>query len=124
MFPCCSISEAWSGCGIEHELLPDVTSHLCRELEKRESETPAERDLWTQAEKQQGWVDDRVVASRPKSVDVKNRPKIAAVEVDPAGCSYNPDYEQHQEAVAVAVAVENLKLIDRELQPKVRACCL
>ena len=90
-----------------------------RQLEKRENGTPAERDLWTQARATEGWVDAKIVASRPKSVDVKNRPRIAAVEVDPAGCSYNPDYEQHQDAVAVAVAAENMKLIDRELQPKV-----
>jgi hypothetical protein len=44
---------------------------------------------------------------------------MAAVEVDPAGCSYNPDYEQHQDAIAIAVAEENLMLIDRELAPKV-----
>lgn len=90
-----------------------------RQLEKRENGTPAERDLWTQDQATEGWVHAKIVASRPKSADVKNRPRIAAVEVDPAGCSYNPDYEQHQDAVAVAVAAENMKLIDRELQPKV-----
>lgn len=92
---------------------------VCRQVEVRQTETPAERDLWTMEKVEQGWVDEKVVASRPKSVDVKNRPKIAAVEVDPAGCSYNPGYEQHQDAVAVAVAAENMKIIDRELQPKV-----
>lgn len=90
-----------------------------RQLEKRENGTPAERDLWTQDQATEEWVDAKIVASRPKSADVKNRPRIAAVEVDPAGCSYNPDYEQHQDAVVVAVAAENIKLIDRELQPKV-----
>lgn len=77
--------------------------------------------MWAHTEVQKGWIDKQTVATRPKSADVKNRPMIAAVEVDPAGCSYNPDYEQHQDAVAVAVAAENLKLIDRELQPKVCA---
>lgn len=67
-------------------------------------------------------MDTKIVATRPKCADVKNRPKMAAVEVDPAGCSYNPDHEQHQDAVAVAVAAENMKLIDRELQPKVCVC--
>lgn len=92
---------------------------LCRQLQLRESESPAERDLWIKAEVEHGWIDETVVATRPKSANVKNRPRIAAVEVDPAGCSYNPDYEQHQDAVAVAVAAENMKLIDRELEPKV-----
>ncbi|KAL4434252.1 hypothetical protein ABPG75_000693 [Micractinium tetrahymenae] len=45
------------------------------------------------------------------------RPAVPAVEIDPAGCSYNPDCEQHQEAVAVAVAAETRKLLDKELQP-------
>ncbi len=35
------------------------------------------------------------------------------VEIDPAGCSYNPDVELHQEAVAAAVAAENRKLLDK-----------
>lgn len=34
---------------------------------------------------------------------------IPAVEVDAAGCSYNPDAEQHQDAVGVAVAAELAK---------------
>ena len=81
--------------------------------------SPEERDLWESTEPSTDWIEERVVASRPKSADVKNRPKIAAVEVDPAGCSYNPDPELHQDVVAEAVAHENLKLIERELAPKV-----
>ncbi len=41
------------------------------------------------------------------------RPAVPAVEIDPAGCSYNPDREQHQEAVALAVAAETRKLLDK-----------
>lgn len=41
------------------------------------------------------------------------RPAVPAVEIDQAGCSYNPDVELHQEAVAVAVAAETRKLLDR-----------
>lgn len=41
------------------------------------------------------------------------RPAVPAVEIDPAGCSYNPDHEQHQEAVALAVAAETRKLLDK-----------
>lgn len=44
------------------------------------------------------------------------RPK--AVEVDQPGCSYNPDAEQHQDAVAAAVAFEVRKSIASELMPK------
>ena len=42
---------------------------------------------------------------------------IASVEVDAPGCSFNPDFEQHQDAVAAAVAAEVRKAIDAELQP-------
>ena len=42
---------------------------------------------------------------------------MASVEVDAPGCSYNPDFEQHQDAVASAVAAEVRKAIDNELQP-------
>lgn len=42
---------------------------------------------------------------------------VASVEVDAPGCSYNPDHEQHQDAVAAAVAAEVRKAIDTELQP-------
>lgn len=42
---------------------------------------------------------------------------MASVEVDAPGCSYNPDFEQHQDAVAAAVAAELRKAIDNELQP-------
>lgn len=41
------------------------------------------------------------------------RPAVPAVEIDPAGCSYNPDVELHQEAVATAVAAETRKLLDK-----------
>ena len=45
------------------------------------------------------------------------RPTIKAVEIDHPGCSYNPDPELHQEAIAVAVAAEMKKVYDRELAP-------
>lgn len=40
---------------------------------------------------------------------------IPAVEVDGPGCSYNPDPVNHQEALAVAVAAEVRKAMDREM---------
>lgn len=42
----------------------------------------------------------------------RRQPRVApipAVEVDAAGCSYNPDSEQHQDAVGAAVAAELAK---------------
>jgi hypothetical protein len=43
---------------------------------------------------------------------------IKAVEVDIPGCSFNPDLEQHQDAVAEAVAAEMTKIYAREHMPK------
>lgn len=42
----------------------------------------------------------------------------SAVEVDMPGCSYNPSFEDHQEALGLAVADEMQKVINRELQPE------
>ena len=44
--------------------------------------------------------------------------RIAAVEVDAPGCSYNPDAAQHEEMLARAVAEENAKLLDAEMRAK------
>ncbi|KAG0608709.1 hypothetical protein M758_8G126300 [Ceratodon purpureus] len=41
-----------------------------------------------------------------------------AVEVDMPGCSYNPSFDDHQEALGAAVADEMKKVINRELQPE------
>ncbi|CAG9462492.1 unnamed protein product [Pedinophyceae sp. YPF-701] len=42
---------------------------------------------------------------------------IPAVEVDIPGCSYNPTYDDHQDAVALAVAHEMNKVIAADLAP-------
>ncbi|GLJ14907.1 hypothetical protein SUGI_0242640 [Cryptomeria japonica] len=42
---------------------------------------------------------------------------IPAVEVDLPGCSYNPPFEAHQDALAVAVAEEMQKVYKKELEP-------
>ncbi|EFJ47243.1 hypothetical protein VOLCADRAFT_121000 [Volvox carteri f. nagariensis] len=44
-------------------------------------------------------------------------PRVAAVAVDIPGCSFNPDGEQHQDALAVLVASEMRKQLRRELLP-------
>eukprot|EP00246_Nothoceros_aenigmaticus_P000412 TRINITY_DN1060_c0_g1_i1.p1 TRINITY_DN1060_c0_g1~~TRINITY_DN1060_c0_g1_i1.p1 ORF type:complete len:357 (+),score=77.04 TRINITY_DN1060_c0_g1_i1:153-1223(+) len=53
-----------------------------------------------------------------RDVRRKARGVIApAVEVDAPGCSYNPTFEDHQEALGVAVAHEVRKILQKELQP-------
>jgi hypothetical protein len=88
-------------------------------------------DVWAEPQQEQhdGWTDALVPAKRQRrtggrrAVAASSRarelplPVVPAVEIDPAGCSYNPDPEAHQEAVAAAVAAETRKLLDKELQP-------
>lgn len=45
------------------------------------------------------------------------RPKIKGVEVDMPGCSFNPEEEQHQDAIAEAVAAEMAKVYAKEHLP-------
>ncbi|KAJ0046872.1 hypothetical protein Pint_06665 [Pistacia integerrima] len=53
-----------------------------------------------------------------KSKKVSKPLVIPAVEVEPAGCSFNPSFESHQESLAVAVAEEMQKIYQNELGPK------
>ena len=46
------------------------------------------------------------------------KPAASAVEVDAAGCSYNPDVEHHQEALSQAVAKEMQKIYKHDMQPR------
>eukprot|EP01018_Ginkgo_biloba_P014939 Gb_01646 [translate_table: standard] len=51
----------------------------------------------------------------------KRKPKtpvIPAVEVEAPGCSFNPSFEEHQDALAVAVAQEMQKVYKKELEPQ------
>lgn len=48
----------------------------------------------------------------------KSKPIAPAVEIDQAGCSYNPDAELQQDALAELVAIENKKIIKKELNDK------
>eukprot|EP00892_Ulva_mutabilis_P004874 jgi/Ulvmu1/2759/UM014_0217.1 len=75
-------------------------------------------DAWAAQPIRTDWANNARVASRPRSTYVQNRPQIPAVEIDPGGCSYNPDQELHQDVLAQAVADEYLKEIDKELRPK------
>lgn len=111
-----------------HEVTPEDYMHLadrmvaCRcMVEERPVEQASVRaDAWAAVDSTSNWIDHHAVAARPKSMDVHNRAQIPAVEIDPGGCSYNPDKELHQDVLAQAVADEYLKEIDKELRPKVR----
>lgn len=43
---------------------------------------------------------------------------IPAVEVEPPGCSYNPEDESHKDSLALAVAEEMKKIYKKELEPE------
>ncbi|KAF3334620.1 hypothetical protein FCM35_KLT21224 [Carex littledalei] len=47
-----------------------------------------------------------------------NATPIPAVEIEPLGCSFNPPFEAHQDALAKAVADEMRKLYNKELEPE------
>lgn len=96
---------------------------MCRVLAPAPKVTDAATpsDVWVPKVKQDSYVEEKVVATRPRSTGTLNRPGIANVEVDPAGCSYNPEYEQHQNALALAVANEVDQHIARALEPVVRS---
>ncbi|PIN11072.1 Cellular protein [Handroanthus impetiginosus] len=56
-----------------------------------------------------------------QNAKIKKKPKssiIPAVEVEPPGCSFNPDPESHQDALARAVADEMQKIYKHELGPE------
>lgn len=57
-------------------------------------------------------------AGKAKKVVKRETISAPAVEVDLPGCSYNPSFHDHQEALGVAVADEMKKVINKELQPE------
>jgi nucleolar protein 53 len=81
----------------------------------------APEDPWAEKPQEPDWVFAKdKPRTRPAGLGRPNRPQIPAVEVDKAGCSYNPDYEHHQDAIAEAVACEMQEQLSKELAPKVR----
>ncbi|KAK1285831.1 Uncharacterized protein QJS10_CPB20g00163 [Acorus calamus] len=82
------------------------------------------------AESQDGGKDKMMEALEPLdiwndkgNVDVKAKKKpkpsiIPAVEVEPPGCSFNPSFDAHQDALAQAVADEMQKIYKDELGPQ------
>lgn len=56
-----------------------------------------------------------VPAKKRRQADISHA--APALEIDAPGCSFNPDRELHQDAVAEAVAAEMRKVYDRDLEP-------
>jgi nucleolar protein 53 len=54
---------------------------------------------------------------RRQTKEMKLQRPAPAIEIDAPGCSFNPDRELHQDAVAVAVAAEMKKIYDKDLEP-------
>ena len=68
-------------------------------------------------------LENDILASLPipkkirQTKDIKLQRPAPAIEIDAPGCSFNPDRELHQDAVAVAVAAEMKKIYDKDLEP-------
>jgi hypothetical protein len=72
-----------------------------------------------QLTKQQQQAASAAAAKRSSSKRKRPAPApIAAVEIDMPGCSFNPEYEAHQDALAVAVARKYKQQLKEELAPK------
>ncbi|XP_077222667.1 nop53 protein [Tasmannia lanceolata] len=63
------------------------------------------------------WDDDKETGE-VKAKKTSTPSLIAAVEVEPPGCSFNPSFDAHQDSLASAVAVEMQKIYRNELGPK------
>jgi hypothetical protein len=101
--------------------LPNAWFKCRQPLQLAEDKKGALGDAWAIRPRAADYIpDEGRLASRLPALAQPNRPKIAAVEVDPAGCSFNPDYEQHQQAIAISVAMEMQKQLDEELAQVVR----
>ncbi|ESQ52753.1 hypothetical protein EUTSA_v10016839mg [Eutrema salsugineum] len=86
-----------------------------------ESKTPkqAQKDAGDDSVMVDLWADDSKGEheSKPRKI-YKKTSTIPAVEVDPAGCSYNPTTESHEDMLAEAVAQEMQKVYKTELGPE------
>lgn len=70
------------------------------------------------------WAPQPPRVTAPVTLRAPNRPQIAAVRVDQPGCSFNPDFEHHQDAVAEAVAAELRPAIEAATRPPLAAPAL
>ncbi|KAL3690078.1 hypothetical protein R1sor_016387 [Riccia sorocarpa] len=95
---------------------PAAVSIVTKDEAVEEKNLPA--DVWEEG--------DGNLSSDPGSQAKKKKKKLAsvahpveapAVEIDAPGCSYNPTFADHQEALGAAVAQEMVKVYQKVLQP-------
>jgi nucleolar protein 53 len=93
---------------------PTKTSSL-KPAQSDQKVTDALFDIWDDKGNSNGKVEEG-----QEKKHLKWKPKksvIPAVEVELPGCSFNPPFEAHQDALAVAVADEMQKIYKKELEP-------
>ncbi|RID67373.1 hypothetical protein BRARA_D02456 [Brassica rapa] len=87
-----------------------VESKTPKQAQKNVDDDSVMMDLWGDDNKGED-------ESNPRKI-WKMTSTIPAVEVDPAGCSYNPTAESHEDMLAEAVAQEMQKVYKTELGPE------
>lgn len=73
-------------------------------------------DIWSAEDKNNNKGNANKKKVKSKKVGNTHHSAVA-VEVDAPGCSYNPHFEDHQEALGLAVAQEMQKVYQKELEP-------
>lgn len=100
-----------------------IPSSKQKKTKLKSKETQRSRDAIQNNEKDNGvtesgmediWSSENIAKRKKKS-----KPSIIpAVEVEPAGCSFNPSSESHQDSLALAVADEMQKVYKEKLGPE------
>ncbi|CAG7873652.1 unnamed protein product, partial [Brassica rapa] len=89
-----------------------VESKTLKQAQKNVDDGSVMTDLWGDDDNNNGEHE-----KNPRKI-WKMTSTIPAVEVDPAGCSYNPTAESHEDMLAEAVAQEMQKVYKNELGPE------
>ncbi|CAF1800014.1 unnamed protein product, partial [Brassica napus] len=89
-----------------------VESKTFKQAQKNVDDGSVMMDLWGDDDNNNGEHE-----KNPRKI-WKMTSSIPAVEVDPAGCSYNPTAESHEDMLAEAVAQEMQKVYKNELGPE------
>lgn len=84
---------------------------------KPSSPRPPDYDLWHAPPPSEPTFLPTIPAPKTRGMPYDPPKHAPAVEIDRAGCSYNPDEEQHQDALADAVAALVGKQLRKELEP-------
>ncbi|KFK29815.1 hypothetical protein AALP_AA7G182500 [Arabis alpina] len=86
---------------------------------EKERRKQAQKNVADDSEMVDLWGDDVKGEQEGNPRKIFKKPSIIpAVEVDPAGCSYNPTAESHEDMLAEAVAQEMQKVYKNELGPE------